>query len=144
MPARLAVLLLNLALVGCNPVITSSADYRTAGARTAGDASAQVASAAMAAQLAIDDRAFRSYLAVVAGDAEDALSGIANTFGSLQPPTGDDVVTREMLLDLLSEAQDDVAAVRIAIEAGDKPPPELVKQLDSVQEDLDARAGELQ
>lgn len=142
--ARLAVACLVVLLAACNPVITNSSDYRTAGARTAGDASAQVASAAMAAQLAIDDRAFASYLSVVTGDAEDALSGIQNTFGSLQPPTEQDVVLREQLLDLLSQAQDDVAGVRIAIQAGDVPPPELVDQLTGLQDDLDQMAGELQ
>ncbi len=141
--ARLAVAV-TLGLAACNPVVTSSGDYRTAGARTAGDASAQVASATMTAQLAIDDRAFNSYLADVTGDAEDALSGIENTFASLQPPSQEDVVTREELLDLLSQAQDDVASVRIAIESGDKPAPELVEQLSSVQDDLDAMAGDLQ
>lgn len=142
--ARLAVACLVVLLAACNPVITNSSDYRTAGARTAGDASAQVASAAMAAQLAIDDRAFASYLSVVTGDAEDALSGIQNTFGSLQPPTEQAVVLREQLLDLLSQAQDDVAGVRIAIQAGDVPPPELVDQLTGLQDDLDQMAGELQ
>ncbi|MEI2641348.1 MAG: hypothetical protein V9G10_03195 [Candidatus Nanopelagicales bacterium] len=59
----------------------------------------------MTAQLAIDDRAFNSYLAVVTGDAEDALSGIENTFAS-SAATGsqEDVVTREELLDLLSRS----------------------------------------
>lgn len=142
--ARLAVASLVVALAACNPVVTSSNDYRTAGARTAGDAAAQVASAAKAADLAIDGRAFSSYLSVVTGDAEDALSGIENTFASLQPPTDADVAVRDQLLDLLSRAQDDVSAARIAIQSGQAPPPDLVSDLDSVQDDLDQVAGELQ
>ena len=54
------------------------------------------------------------------------------------------VLQKDELLDLLSQAQDDVASVRIAIESGDKPAPELVEQLSSVQDDLDAMAGDLQ
>lgn len=140
----LAWVVLLAALAACSPVITSSGDYHSAGARAAGDASAQVASAAQAAQLGIEGRAFSSYLSVVSGDAEDALTGIENTFGALQPPTERDEVLRAQLLGLLSRSQDEVAAVRIAIRAGRTPPPELVEQLTTTQGVLDHFAGELQ
>lgn len=131
-------------LVGCGPVVTSSGDYRSAGARTAGDAAAQVATAGQAAQLAVDEHAFGSYLAVVVGDAENALTGIQNTFAALQPPTAEDLSVRTEVLDTLTRAQQDVADVRIAVEAGRAPPAEVMEHLAEEQDQLDALAGELQ
>ena len=130
-------------LAACSPVITSSADYRTAGARTAGDASAQAASAQAAGQLAIDRRAFSPYLTVVVSDAEGALSGIESTFSELQPPTAADEQTRQEVLDAVGQTLDTVSELRIAIAQGHVPSQADIATLQQLQDQLDALAGEL-
>lgn len=132
-----------VACAACSPVVIGSQDYRTAGARSAGEASAQVAAALMAGELAAADRGFMPYLAVVAGDAEDALSGIDNTFGGLQPPGPADEQVRTELSEVLSDAQDNVAQVRIALVAGRAPDPAVLSELSSIRDTLDRFAEQL-
>ena len=143
MYGRAVLVIATVTLVGCTPLVTSSQDYRTAGARTAGDASSQVACAARAAQLAIDDRAYQRYLGVVVSDAEGALDGIESTFGDLQPPNAEDEAMRSDVLAVVGDAADEVASVRVAIMAGRAPSAQQVERLDELQMALQELAGEL-
>lgn len=143
MYGRAVLVIAAVTLVSCGPLVTSSQDYRTAGARTAGDASAQVASAAQAAQLAIDRRAFQPYLGVVVSDAEGALDGIESTFGDLQPPSVDDEAIRSEVLGVVGDAADEVASIRVDILAGRVPSADQVERLDELKTALDQLAGEL-
>lgn len=132
-----------LLLTACSPLITSSGDYTRAAARAAGDAGSEVATAALVCRLAADERATSTYLSVVSGDAEQGLFSISTTFGELQPVTSDDLTTRADVERLLSEAQTEVSSVRIAVTAGEVPPPDSADRLLALQQELDDEAGRL-
>jgi hypothetical protein len=86
--------------------------------RKAKDTAETVLSAVRTAELAVDvavrDRAFPSYVAVVLGDAEGEAAGAASTFAKVQPPGASSDRLRGELGDLLDEADDVLSATRIA------------------------------
>lgn len=80
---------------------------------------------------------------MVVGDAEDALSGIADRFAGLQPPSPADEELRPVLIDALSSAQDSVSEMRVDLTAGRIPDESLIEDLASTQDTLERLAGEV-
>lgn len=104
---------------------------------TAESAASQLRSLRLAALAGARDRAFGPYLAVVASDAEEALSGLQGTFASIQPPGEADDEVRDQLEPLLSDAVDHAANVRIAVRRGQ------LSTLEEMSRDLHNDAREL-
>jgi hypothetical protein len=92
--------------------------YEGKAATTAKSVLSQVETVRLAATVADRDKATSAYLSVVVSEAEEAIDGLAGTFGSIQPPgsAADDL--RRELSDLLSASLDHTAAVRIAARRG--------------------------
>lgn len=72
----------------------------------------------LAAENASDGRAFGPYTAVTVSEQEDSLSGVQGTFDSIQPPGDRADELRDELDELLSNALDHVADVRVAARRG--------------------------
>lgn len=92
--------------------------YEGKAVTTAQSARSAVQTARLAVDAATKDGVFGPYVSQVIGQAEDAVSAVEGTFASIQPPSGDADRLRGELLDLLSDAEDHVAAVRIAVRRG--------------------------
>jgi hypothetical protein len=119
---RRAVVLLLLLGAGCvsHPVgpARTIAAYEGKARTTAESAISEVATARLVARAAADGRAFGPYTSQVLSAAEESLSGLDGTFGSVQPPGDDADQLRSRLSDVLAEAEDHVAALRIAARRG--------------------------
>jgi hypothetical protein len=92
--------------------------YEGKAVSTAESARSAVQSARLAVVAAVKHHAFGPYVSQVIGDAEDEIAGVSGTFASIQPPNGDADRLRGELSDLLSDAEDHVAEVRIAVRRG--------------------------
>jgi hypothetical protein len=86
---------------------------------TAESALSEVETARLIAQTAARGSAYGPYTGQVLSDSEESLGGLAGTFGSIQPPNEDADDLRDELGSLLTDAQDHVAAVRIAARRGE-------------------------
>lgn len=104
---------------------------------TAESAASQLRSLRLAALAGAQGRTFGPYLAVVASDTEEALSGLQGTFASIQPPGKADDEVRQALETLLSDAVDHAADVRIAVRRGE------LSQLEETSRPLHNDAREL-
>ena len=93
--------------------------YEGKAVTTAESALSSVESARLAVVAAVKHHAIGPYVSQVVGDAEDSISGVSGTFASIQPPDerADDL--RDELGDLLSDAEDHVGALRIAVRRGE-------------------------
>jgi hypothetical protein len=115
-------LLLALALGGCvaHPVgpARTFGKYESKARTTATSALSEVQTAMLVADTASDGRAFGPYTSQVLGDAEESLGGLAGTFGSIQPPSARADAVRDDLTTMLGDAEDHVAALRIAVRRG--------------------------
>jgi len=106
MRAPLIVMAAALVLAGCvGPARTTSA-YEGKATRTANDALSQVQTARLTVQASLQGKMLQSYMETVLSDAEDALSSIQATFGSIQPP---DTARADRLRDDLSKALGDAS-----------------------------------
>ncbi len=97
----------------------SSDKYVGKATTTAESAASQLRSLRLAALAGARGRVFGPYLAVVASEAEDALSSLQGTFASIQPPGEADDEVRQTLEALLSDAVEHAADVRIAVRRGE-------------------------
>jgi ABC-type transporter Mla subunit MlaD len=115
---RLLALLLLTLTTGCvSPSFTDS-DYELKAGNTAKAMVSSVGSALLAADLAKGHKATEAYLSVLLGGAEkDALS-VEGTFDSVQPPSARADDLRDQVDQLLSDATDGLAAMRIAVRRG--------------------------
>jgi hypothetical protein len=89
-------------------------DYRRKAVTTAESALSAVESARLVAGAATDGNAFGPYTSAVVDEAESAAGAVQGTFGSIQPPNGDADDLRDELDELLSDAIDHLADLRIA------------------------------
>jgi hypothetical protein len=98
---------------------------------TAESALSVVETARLAAQAGGEDKAFGPYLSELLSDAEDDLSGVQGTFDSIQPPSAAGDRLRGDLDDLLTDALEHVAQVRILARRG------RIKDLADAAKDLE-------
>jgi hypothetical protein len=89
--------------------------YEGKATTTAESGLSEVQTAKLVARTLSRGNAFGPYTAQVLGDAEEALSGLAGTFGSIQPPDEDADAVRDDLETMLGDAEDHVAALRVAV-----------------------------
>ena len=112
--------------------------YEGKAATTAESALSAVQTARLVASAASRGNAFGPYTSSVVSDAEETVSGLAGTFGSIQPPDARADDLRDELQQLLSDALDHVTAVRVAARRGDLP------HLDAIAAPLAGDAEKLQ
>lgn len=92
--------------------------YEGKAVTTADSARSAVETARLAVVAAVKHHVFGPYLSQVIGDAEDDISAVSGTFASIQPPNGRADRLRGELSQLLSDAEDHVAEVRVAVRRG--------------------------
>jgi len=120
----IAFVALTIASAGCvsHPVGPARTfdKYEGKATTTAEAALSEVQTAKLVAETATKDRSFGPYTGVVLSDAEEALSGLDGTFGSIQPPDADADAVRDELGGLLQDAGGHVATLRIAVRRGER------------------------
>ena len=151
--ARLSLLsVLATALIGAGCVSHPVGPARTMGkyegkaATTAKSALSQVETLRLVAGIADRNKATAPYVSAVVSEAEDAIDGLAGTFGSIQPPNEAADGLRSELSELLSAALDHAAAVRIAARRGTlrglgKEAEPLAGDADALRHFLEAHGG---
>ena len=72
----------------------------------------------LTAKAAAEHRTFGPYTGIVVSEAEESLSGLPGTFGSIQPPSARADRLRDEVDQLLSDALDHVTEVRVAVRRG--------------------------
>jgi hypothetical protein len=131
-----AVLLL---LVGaCTGPVRSSNVYESKAGRTAAAAASAVQTAALAVEASRGDKAYGRYLTQVLVEAEEDAGSAQGTFDGIQPPDQRADELRSRLDDLLTQATDTLANLRIAVRRGRfaelpalaKPLPKVAARLD--------------
>jgi hypothetical protein len=114
----LAILLLLLLLGACTGPVRSTNVYES----KAGATAETVASAVETARLAVDagthDKAFGRYLTQALAEAEEDAGAAQGTFDAIQPPDGRADELRGQLDELLGQATDTLAELRIAARRG--------------------------
>jgi hypothetical protein len=94
------------------------AAYEGKAVTTAEAALSAVETVKTGAETAQADKGFGPYLTVLASGQEDELSSVDGTFASIQPPDERSDRLRSELEELLADALDHVASVRIAMRRG--------------------------
>lgn len=120
---RAAVAFVMLGLTACvaHPVgpARTFKKYEGKAATTAKAALSAVNTAKLVADGATRHRLFGPYVGTVIGEAEDDVNGTLGTFSSIQPPDAKSDDLRDQLTRLLNDAEDHLAALRIAARRGD-------------------------
>jgi hypothetical protein len=128
-----------LLLVGaCTGPVRSSNVYESKAGQTAAAVASAVQTAVLAADAARGDKAYGRYLTQVLVEAEEDAGSAQGTFDGIQPPDQRADELRSQLDDLLGEAADTLANLRIAARRGRfaelptlaKPLPKLAAKLD--------------
>jgi hypothetical protein len=131
----LAAVVIVAATAGCvaHPVgpARTYGKYESKARTTAESALSEVQTAKLVADAAAKGNAFGPYTAQVLGDAEEALSGLDGTFGSIQPPDERADRLAEDLGAILTSAGDHVGALRVAARRGQ------LRDLHDMAKDLD-------
>jgi len=108
-------------------------DFELKAANTAEAVASAVATARLAADGAGDGKLTGNYVSVILGEAEADASAAQATFASYQPPSDASDNLRNNVGDLVSDAVDGIAAMRITARRGQLDQlPELAAQLDPV------------
>jgi hypothetical protein len=113
-----AAALLCVLTASCLGPARTDDDYRLKAKSSAETALSAVGTARLVTKLAKDDRAFANYLSVLIGDAEEEAAGALDAFSSIQPPSEHSDALRDDASTLLSDANDEIASVRIAVRRG--------------------------
>jgi hypothetical protein len=128
-----------IALTACVGPARTTSVYTDKAHKTAQDALSQLETARLAVETSARGSLQDAYLQTVLTDAEDAISSIQNTFDSIQPPdTSASDALRDELDELLGEASDGMATLRIAARRGD------TDSLTATAKDLESTAKQLQ
>jgi hypothetical protein len=125
-----------IGLVGCVTPATGSDSYRGKASITVEAAISEVETTRITVQALLDDQILIPYADETITASETALDSIGAAFGSVQPQVGSDEL-RESVSTLVSDAEDAVAAARIAARRSDWV--ELIQamsQLDVVTDEL--------
>ena len=116
-------MLLAAALTACVPhpigPARTFAKYEGKAATTAESALSAVQTARLTARAATRHRLFGPYVGQVLGESEDAVSGLAGTFASIQPPDDEADDLRQELGQLLNDAEDHLSELRVAARRGE-------------------------
>ncbi|MFG2007218.1 hypothetical protein ACGFNU_49515 [Spirillospora sp. NPDC048911] len=130
-------------LTGCAGPSRTDGDFTAKAANTAEAAVSSVRTARIAVQAAVDGKAPARYLSVVFSDQETALTSVQSTFDSVQPPSSAADDLRDGLDELLTEAVDQVAQLRIdSRRGGFRPDRATLQALDAIADRLDRFAEE--
>ena len=126
-------------LVGaCTGPVRPSPVYESKAGQTAEVVASAVQTALLAVDAAKDDKAYGRYLTQVLVEAEEDAGSAQGTFDAIQPPDQRADELRASLDDLLSDATDTLADLRIAARRGRLAElPELAKPLPEVAAKLD-------
>lgn len=114
--------LLAVLLAGCAHPVGPARTYGTyeGKARTTIEgALSAVQTVRLAAKTAADGNAFGPYIGLIVSEQEGAIDKLSGTFGSIQPPDGRADDLRSQVSQLLNDAVDHVADVRIAARRGE-------------------------
>lgn len=112
------VAVLCLSLSACVTPATGSDSYRDKAVTSVRAASSEVATSQLVVRLVRHGRILSPYADETVTSSESALGSIADSFGSVQPPTGDDGL-RDEISGLVSDAEDAVGHARIAVRRSD-------------------------
>ena len=138
---RTWVVALMLLAGACTGPVRSSPVYESKAGQTAEVAASAVQTALLAVDAAKDDKAYGRYLIQVLVEAEEDADAAQGTFEGIQPPDDQADELRARLDDLLTEATDTLADLRIAARRGRFAElPDLAKPLPEVADKLDAFA----
>ena len=111
----LAILLL---LGACTGPVRSTNVYESKAGATAETVASAVETARLAVQAGSQDKAFGRYLAQVLADASEDADAAQGTFDAIPPPDGRADALRDHLDELLGQATDTLAELRIAARRG--------------------------
>ena len=111
----LAILLL---LGACTGPVRSTNVYESKAGANAETVASAVETARLAVQAGSQDKAFGRYLAQVLADASKDADAAQGTFNAIQPPDGRADELRDHLDELLGQATDTLAELRIAARRG--------------------------
>ncbi|MET9963411.1 hypothetical protein ABZ128_30810 [Streptomyces sp. NPDC006326] len=107
-----------MAAAGCAGPSRTEEDYRHKAANTAEAAASAVSTAGLAVKAAGEKKATGPYLSAILGEAEKDLAGADEAFMSRQPPGPASDRVRRQVGEVLSDAADELAAVRIDARRG--------------------------
>jgi hypothetical protein len=130
--ASVAGLLVGATVLTASACATPEGDrsmYREEALSTLSAAQSSVVTVQIVLSTRLRDRTFGRAADDAVSTAETSLSSTAGTFEGLQPPRGSDAV-RQRATQLLSDAEDAVAAARIAVRRDDRP--QMRQALDAV------------
>jgi hypothetical protein len=118
--ALTAVLSAALLTGGCVVPAWNDAAYRDDALKAAQSASGETETARITVRGWLDGRVQDPYADVVVTDAESAMDPIQASFGGVDPPSPSANQLRDTITQALGDAQDAVAAARIALRRGDR------------------------
>ena len=122
----------------CTGPVRSSPVYESKAGQTAEVAASAVQTALLAVDAASDDKAYGRYLTQVLVEAEEDAGSAQGTFDGIQPPDDPADELRSRLDDLLGQATEILADLRIAARRGRFAElPELARPLPEVAAKLD-------
>ena len=122
----------------CTGPVRSSAVYESKAGQTAEVVASAVQTALLAVDAAKDDKAYGRYLTQVLVEAEEDAGSAQGTFDGIQPPDDRADELRSHLDDLVSQATEILADLRIAARRGRFAElPELARPLPGVAGELD-------
>jgi hypothetical protein len=107
-----------LVVTACAGPSFSYRDYERKAAHTAAEAASVLGSALLTVRAATGDKAPRPYLDVLFTDAESTLGDIQATFEGVQPPEAPSDELRTEVGDLLTQAGEVLATLRIEVRRG--------------------------
>jgi hypothetical protein len=127
-----------LAAAGCTGPVRSAGVYESKAGQTAAAVASAIQTAALATDAARGDKAYGRYLTQVLVEAEEDAGSAEGTFDNIQPPDQRADELRSQLDDLLTQATDTLADLRIAARRGRFAElPTLAKPLPKVAAKLD-------
>jgi hypothetical protein len=116
---RVLALLLALLTASCVSPSRTERDYELKAGSSAKAVASSVATALLGVEAARRHRATGPYLSVLLGSAEEDASSVQSQFDSVQPPSAHADAQRAELDDLLSQAVDGLAQLRITVRRGE-------------------------
>lgn len=114
----LALVLVTVLASGCVSPSRTDRDYQLKAGNTAKAAASSVATALLGADLGGEQKATGPFLSVLLRNAEEDTSSVQNTFDSVQPPSRASDQLRSAVDQVLADALDGLAKLRIAVRRG--------------------------